>query len=95
MKHRAGIRDQTVRVRIHREPASTNRPASAIMPQVPSAGTDGAGGPTVTLTEMSPESKAWAPSLFMPSAWIVNVSVPEKPVAGAYLAFNPEKVNVP
>src|ERR1017187_6075642 len=77
--------NQVTRVRDQVQPASTNRPASAIIPQVPSAGTDstvGAGAVTVTLTEMSPEFRALAPSLFLPRAWMVNVSVPENPAAG-------------
>ena len=66
------------------------------MPQVPNAGTVGVGSPTtVTLTEMFPEFKACRPSLFLPCARMVNVSVPEKPEAGVYVAFNPEKINVP
>src|ERR1035441_9821696 len=83
---------QAARVRNHLQPASINRPASAIIPQVPSAGTDVTDGAvTVTLTEMSPEFRAVVPSWFAPSARMVKVSVPENPAAGVYVAVNPEK----
>ena len=85
-------------MRNHLQPASINRPASAIVPQVPSVGADetttGA-ALTVTLTEMSPEFRAVVPSWFAPSARIVNVSVPENPAAGVYVAVKPEKTKVP